>query len=58
MLDSRLLTPRQREVLHWMAEGKRDREIGRILGISVRTAAGMHRSGQEAKGLPAHHEFG
>ena len=32
------LTPREREVLHWMAEGKRDEEIAVILGISVRTA--------------------
>lgn len=31
------MTPREREVAHWLAEGKRDWEIGRILGISVRT---------------------
>jgi DNA-binding CsgD family transcriptional regulator len=31
------LTPRQREVLHWVSEGKRDSEIAVILGISVRT---------------------
>ena len=31
------LTPREREVLHWVAEGKRDAEIAVILGNSVRT---------------------
>ena len=31
------LTPREREVLHWIAEGKRDSEIALILGVSVRT---------------------
>lgn len=31
------LTPRQREVCHWICEGKRDREIATILGISYRT---------------------
>lgn len=31
------LTPREREVLHWLAEGKRDSEIATILRISVRT---------------------
>lgn len=31
------LTPRERGVLHWVAEGKRDSEIALILGISVRT---------------------
>lgn len=31
------LTPREREVLHWVAEGKRDSEIALIFGISVRT---------------------
>lgn len=32
------LTPREAEVLHWIAEGKRDREIASIVGVSVRTA--------------------
>ncbi len=32
------LTPREAEVLHWIAEGKRDREIAAIIGISTRTA--------------------
>lgn len=31
------LSPRQREVFHWICEGKRDREIAMILGISYRT---------------------
>ena len=31
------LTPREREVLHWLAGGKTDRDIGDILGISPRT---------------------
>ena len=32
------LTPREKEVLNWVASGKRNREIGLILGISTRTA--------------------
>lgn len=31
------LTTREREVLHWVAEGKRDKEIAVILKLSVRT---------------------
>ena len=31
------LTPREREVLHWLAEGKRDEEIASILRGKVRT---------------------
>jgi DNA-binding CsgD family transcriptional regulator len=31
------LTQRECEVLHWMAQGKRDKEIAIILGISYRT---------------------
>jgi DNA-binding CsgD family transcriptional regulator len=31
------LTPREREVLHWLAAGKTDRDIGQILAISPRT---------------------
>ena len=31
------LTPREKEVLAWLVEGKRDAEIGSILGISSRT---------------------
>lgn len=31
------LTPREREVIHWVREGKRDREIAVILGLSPRT---------------------
>jgi DNA-binding CsgD family transcriptional regulator len=33
------LSPRERECLHWVAEGKTAWEIGRILGITRRTAA-------------------
>lgn len=33
------LTPREREVLHWVCECKTDAEIGRILGISVHTVS-------------------
>ena len=32
------LTARERETLHWITEGKRDREIACILGVSLRTA--------------------
>ena len=35
------LSPREREVLHWIAQGKRDAEIGIILGLSPRTV-GKH----------------
>jgi DNA-binding CsgD family transcriptional regulator len=35
------LTPREKEVLHWLAQGKRDREIAIILGISHKTV-GKH----------------
>jgi DNA-binding NarL/FixJ family response regulator len=31
------LTPRECDVLHWLAEGKRDSEIAVILNLSVRT---------------------
>jgi DNA-binding CsgD family transcriptional regulator len=31
------LTAREREILHWIAEGKRDAEIATILNLSVRT---------------------
>jgi LuxR family transcriptional regulator, quorum-sensing system regulator BjaR1 len=32
-----LLTPREREVLTWVAQGKSAREIGEILNIAKRT---------------------
>ncbi len=32
------LTAREAEVLHWVVEGKRDREIASIMGVSARTA--------------------
>jgi DNA-binding CsgD family transcriptional regulator len=35
------LSPREREVLHWIAQGKRDIEIGIILGLSAKTV-GKH----------------
>jgi DNA-binding CsgD family transcriptional regulator len=35
--DDPRLTPREREVLQWLAGGKTDRDIGCILGISPRT---------------------
>jgi DNA-binding CsgD family transcriptional regulator len=35
--SKRTLTPRERETLHWVAEGKRDHEIAVILRISERT---------------------
>jgi len=31
------LTSREHEILHWIAAGKRDREIGAILNVSSRT---------------------
>jgi DNA-binding CsgD family transcriptional regulator len=39
VLRSRGLTARECEVLHWLIAGKRDREIGTILGCSGRTVA-------------------
>lgn len=35
--ESSSLTPRELEVVEWIAEGKRNREIGEILGCSERT---------------------
>lgn len=31
------LTPRERQVMQWLTQGKRDREIAIILGLSPRT---------------------
>jgi DNA-binding response OmpR family regulator/DNA-binding CsgD family transcriptional regulator len=36
-LDSAALTPRETEVLSWVAKGKTNRDIGEILGMSPRT---------------------
>jgi len=45
------LTPRQREVLQLVAEGKQMKEIGRILDISVRTVEFHKKSIMEGLGL-------
>jgi DNA-binding CsgD family transcriptional regulator len=37
--DLRRLTKREREVFHWMSQGKRDKEIATILKISPRTVS-------------------
>lgn len=37
--DERTVTPREREVLHWIGQGKRDAEIALILGIARRTVS-------------------
>ena len=37
LLPSRPLTKRELEVVDWIAAGKRNREIGKILGCSSRT---------------------
>lgn len=36
---SATLTPREKEVLHWITEGKRDGEIATILGLSRGTVS-------------------
>ena len=38
LLQTLGLTPREAEVMHWVAEGKTNPEIARILDISVSTA--------------------
>ena len=38
------LSRRESEILHWMAEGKRDKEIAVILAISFRTVSQHVRS--------------
>lgn len=40
--DNELLTPRQRQILAMIAQGKTNRQIGKELSVSVRTAE-MHR---------------
>ena len=36
-IEARTLTPRENEVLHWLARGKTDIEIAALLGLSPRT---------------------
>ena len=36
-LSTALLTPREAEVLSWVAKGKTNRDVGEILGMSPRT---------------------
>jgi DNA-binding NarL/FixJ family response regulator len=50
-LFGKTLTPRQREVLQLLAEGKTSKEIGHVLGISVKTVE-FHRAAiMDALGL-------
>jgi DNA-binding CsgD family transcriptional regulator len=60
--QSRGLTPREAEVLHWIAKGKRDEEIGLILGISTPTVnhhvqAVLRKLGAETRGGAALEAF-
>jgi DNA-binding CsgD family transcriptional regulator len=48
VVDGVLLSPREFECLEWAARGKTAWEIGRILGISRRTAA-FHLDNAKAK---------
>lgn len=48
MAEPHKLTPREREVLAFMAEGLSTKEIAQLLGISVNTVS-THRSGMMAK---------
>jgi len=48
MVDGVMLSPREHEVLEWAAKGKSAWDIGRILGISRRTAA-FHLENAKAK---------
>jgi DNA-binding NarL/FixJ family response regulator len=51
--DARVLTPREREVVKLLAEGKSNKETAALLGISVKTAE-AHRSNVMHKlGLPS-----
>jgi len=45
------LTAREREILHWVAEGKRDHEIGVILRISDRTVEQHVRACRDKMGV-------
>ena len=53
-----LLTPREKEVMHWVAEGKRNQEIASILGRSPATIksqveAILRKLGAETRGAAA-----
>jgi DNA-binding CsgD family transcriptional regulator len=57
-LQASSLTPREDQVLYWISKGKRDEEIGLILGISKRTAnhhseAVLRKLGTETRGAAA-----
>lgn len=54
------LTRREREVFHWMGEGKRNGEIALILGCSARTVEKhveniLRKTGAETRGAAVHH---
>lgn len=48
--DRKLLSPREREVLNWVAAGKTDREIAIILSISPTTVLALVQSAQRKLG--------
>ncbi|GAB4268221.1 MAG: hypothetical protein Kow0013_18870 [Pararhodobacter sp.] len=50
-LPRRKLTPRQREVLEWVAEGKTSADIATIMGLSVPTVEKHLRLAREALGV-------
>lgn len=45
------ITPREREVIHWMAEGKTMPEISTILGISYPTVNTHIRNAKQKAGV-------
>ena len=51
----RALTPREREILHWIAEGKRDSEIAAILNLSVERGIGTEDVVDDDDVGPVHH---
>lgn len=50
-LSQRALTPRQREVLEWVGEGKTSADIATILGVTVATVEKHLRLAREALGV-------